>query len=100
MINDRYALVFDGATRYYSSELGLFQVDPGNYFGFLCMTFKTISDDKDHVLLSTCQAEQNPYTEISILGLEKKIVIKSIMGAPHIILIYNDVKQWTTLYVE
>ena len=92
--------MFDGATRYYSAELGLLQVDPGNCFGFLCMTFKTISDEKDQVLLSTCQAEQNPYTEISISGVEKKIVITSKIGAPHIISIENDVKQWTTLYVE
>ena len=46
MINDRYALIFDGATRYYSTELGLLQVDSGNCFGFLCMTFRTTSDDK------------------------------------------------------
>ena len=75
MINDRYALVFDGTVRYYSTELGLFQVTSGNCFGFLCMTFRTISDDKDQVFLSTCQAEQNPYTEISISGVEEKIVI-------------------------
>ena len=34
LINDRYALVFDGATRYYSAELGFLPVDPGNFFGF------------------------------------------------------------------
>jgi hypothetical protein len=43
LINDRYALMFDGTTRYCSEELGLFQVDPGNCFGFLCMTFRTSS---------------------------------------------------------
>ena len=90
LINDRYALVFDGATRYYSAELGLLQVDPGNCFGFLCMTFKSTNDEKDQVLLSTCQAEQNPYTEISISGAE--IVITSKIGAPYIISIENDVK--------
>ena len=100
LINDRYALMFDGTTRYYSDELGLFQVDPGNCFGFLCMTFRTISDDKDQVLLSTCQAEQNPYTEISISGAEKKIVIRSKKDTEKIIQIGCDVKQWTTLYIE
>ena len=34
LINDRYVLMFDGTTRYHSNELGLFQVDPGNCFGF------------------------------------------------------------------
>ena len=34
LINDRYALVFDGTVRYYGEELGLFQVDPGNCFVF------------------------------------------------------------------
>ena len=63
LINDRYALVFDGAVEYYSTELGLFQVDPGNCFDFLCMTFRTISDAKDQVLSSTFQVEQNPYTK-------------------------------------
>ena len=89
--------MFDGATRYYSGKLGLLQVDPGNCFGFLCMTFKTTNDEKDQVLLSTCQAEQNPYKEISISGVEKKIVITSKIGTPHIISIENNVKQWTTL---
>ena len=100
LINDRYALMFDGTTRYYSDELGLFQVDPGNCFGFLCMTFRTISDDKDQVLLSTCQAKQNPYTEISISGAEKKIVIRSKKDTEKIIQIDCDVRQWTTLYIE
>ena len=77
LINDRYALIFDGATRYYSTELGLLQVDSGNCFGFLCMTFRTTSDDKDQVLLSTFSMDQNPYREISISGVEKKIVIAS-----------------------
>ena len=100
LINDRYALMFDGTTRYYSNELGLFQVDPGNCFGFLCMTFRTSSNDKDQVLLSTCQAKQNPYTEISISGAEKKIVIRSKKDTEKIIQIDCDVRQWTTLYIE
>ena len=92
--------MFDGTTRYYSTELGLFQVDSRNCFGFLCISFKTISDAKDQVLLSTFQAEQNPYTEISISGVEKKIDITSKIGTKNTFSIYNDVKQWTTLYVE
>ena len=100
LINDRYALMFDGTTRYCSEELGLFQVDPGNCFGFLCMTFRTSSDDKDQVLLSTFQAKQNPYTEISISGVEKKIFITSKKETKNTISIGCDVKQWTTLYVE
>ena len=51
-------------------------------------------------LLSTFQVDGNPYTEISISGAEKKIVITSKIGAKNTISIYNDVKQWTTLYVE
>ena len=92
--------MFDGAASYYSDELGLFQVTPGNCFGFLCITFKTTSDDKDQVLLSTYQTEGNPYTDISISGAEKNIVITSIKETKNTILIENDVKQWTTLYVE
>ena len=34
LINNRYALVFDGTVIYYSTELGLFQVDFGNCFVF------------------------------------------------------------------
>ena len=34
LMNDRYALMFDGTVRYYGKGLGLFQVDPGNCFGF------------------------------------------------------------------
>ena len=34
LMNDRYALVFDGTVRYYSTELGLFQITSGNCFGF------------------------------------------------------------------
>ena len=100
LINDRYALMFDGSARYYNAELGLFQVTSGNCFGFLCMTFRTSSDDKDQVLLSTFQMEENPYTEISVSGAEKKIVIKSKIDEPMIVSIENDVKQWSTLYVE
>ena len=73
-MNDRYALMFDGTARYYSTELGLFQVTSGNCFGFLCMTFRTSSDDKDQVLLSTFLMEGNPYTEISISGVEKRLL--------------------------
>ena len=98
-MNDRYALMFDGATRYYSNELGLFQVSSGNCFGFLCMTFKTTSDDRNQILLLTFSVERNPYTEISISVAEKNIVITSKMGATHIISIENDVKQWSRLYV-
>ena len=93
LINDRYALMFDGTARYYSAKLGLFQVTRGNCFVFLCMTFKTTSDDKDQVLLSTCQVEENPYTEISISGVEKKIVITSKISTKNTISIDNDVKQ-------
>ena len=50
LINDRYAHIFDGATRYCSTELGLFQVDSGNCFDFLCMAFRTTSGSKDQVL--------------------------------------------------
>ena len=100
LINDRYALMFDGTVRYQNEELGLLQVTSGNCFGFLCMTFRTTSDDKDQVLLSTFQMEDNPYAEISISGAEKKIVIKSKIDEPVIVSIENDVKQWTTLYVE
>ena len=57
IMNDRYALMFDGTTRYYSNELGLFQLSSGNCFGFLYITFKTISDDKDQVLPSTFSME-------------------------------------------
>ena len=32
LINDRYALMFDGISRYYSSEICLFQIDSGNCF--------------------------------------------------------------------
>lgn len=98
LINDRYALMFDGTARYYNEELGLFQVTSGNCFGFLCMTFRTTSDDKDQVLLSTFQMEENPYTEISVSG--NAIVIKSKKEKTKIISIENDVKQWSTLYVE
>ena len=56
------------------------------------MTFRTTSDDKDQVLLSTFQADGNPYTEISILGAEKKIVITSKICAKNIISIEHDVK--------
>ena len=35
LMNDRYALVFDGTTRYYSTELGLFQVTPRNCFFYV-----------------------------------------------------------------
>ena len=66
LMNDRYGLMFDGTGRYYSAELGLFQVISGNCFVFLCMTFRTTSDDKDQVLLSTFSIEGNPYTELSI----------------------------------
>ena len=100
LINDRYALMFDGTVRYYNEELGLFQIDSGNCSGFLCITFRTNSDDKDQVLLSSFQMEENPYTEISISGAEKKIVIKSKKEKTKIISIENDVKQWSTLYVE
>jgi hypothetical protein len=100
LINDRYALMFDGTARYQNEELGLFQVTSGNCFGFLCMTFRTTSDDKDQVLLSTFQGEDNPYAEVSISGAEKKIVIKSKIDEPVIVSIENDVKQWSTLYVE
>ena len=34
LINDRYALMFDGTARYCSEELGLFQLTFGNCFGF------------------------------------------------------------------
>ena len=100
LINDRYALMFDGSARYYNEELGLFQVTSGNCFGFLCMTFRTSSDDKDQVLLSTFYMEENPYSEITVSGAEKKIVIKSKIDEPMIVSIENDVKQWSTLYVE
>ena len=100
LINNKYALIFDGTVRYYGEGLGLFQVDPGNCFGFLCMTFRTTSDDKDQVLLSTFDMEGNPYTEISISGAEKKIVITSKKDTEKIIRIDYDVKQWSTLYVE
>ena len=66
---------------------------------FLCMTFKTTSDDNDQVLQSTFSMEGNPYTEISISGAEKNIVITSKMGTTSIISVQNDVKQWSTLYV-
>ena len=56
------------------------------------MMFRTISDDKDQVLLSTLQVEGNPYTEISISGVEKKIIIKSKKETTEIISIENDVK--------
>ena len=64
------------------------------------MTFRTTSDDKDQVLLSTFQMEENPYTEISISGVEKKIFITSKKETKNTISIGCDVKQWTTLYVE
>ena len=53
LINDRYALMFDGAARYCNDKLGLFQITSGNCFAFLCMTFRNTIGDKDHVLLST-----------------------------------------------
>ena len=84
----------------HSTELGLFQVDSGNCFGFLCMTFRTTSDAKDQVLLSICQTRRNPYTEIPISGVEKKIFITSKIKSKGTISIDCDVKQWTTLYVE
>ena len=100
LINNKYALIFDGTVGYYGKGLGLFHVDPGNCFGFLCMTFRTISDDKDQVLLSTFDTEGNLYTEISISGAEKTIVITSKKDTEKIIRIDYDVKQWSTLYVE
>ena len=77
LLNDRYALMFDGSARYYSKKLRLFQITSGNCFGRSCITFRTASDDRDQVLLSTFQMEENPYTEISISGVKKKIIIKS-----------------------
>ena len=44
--------------------------------------------------------EGNPYTEIPISGVEKKIVITSKIGTTTIIPIECDVKQWSSLYVE
>ena len=74
LMNDRYALMFDGTARYYSTELGLFQITSGNCFGFLCMTFKTTSDDKDQVRLSTFR-----WREIHIQKYQSRVLRKRLL---------------------
>ena len=100
--NNRYGIVFDGKSRYYSEKLGLLQVSGGNCIGFLCITFRTMSDAKDQVLVSNFQYSDMPYREISLSGIEKKIFITSYNqeGKPKHISIDHDAKQWTTLYIE
>ena len=101
--NGRYGIVFDGSSCYMNDDLGLLQVVRGCCVGFLCITFRCLSDDKNQALLSNHDAETgNPYREISVSGADGgsiNITSSSFTKTEHVNIKHN-VKNWTTLYIE
>ena len=95
-LNDRYALTFKEA-RYSSEDLALLPNVP-NLYGFLCITFRVMTDE-EQVLLSDYQEDEEMknmgHCEIRVSANE---IILHVRHATEII--QHSCKDWTTLFIE
>ena len=97
LLNGRHALKFKN-TRYINEDLLLLQNHPGSY-GFICVTFKT-STDEEQTLLSNFEDDNNQHfheitittTTITVTGEEK--------GITKIVPIQYNCHNWTTFFLE